>query len=196
VTWHLARIVGRTAARATHDGCSARCHGPIPAAIRGRQACTGHAVGHREAVPCRLVTDLQNVWICAQDLQLIRADRVISLLIPVGFSYGAASSDDMDLHGAVCAEIDGGTGSDTITRVKLTDCGNSPAGELLAGLARALGSARDTEPASDDGCMFVFAEQDAAGRSRWITANQLPAAWPQSTSANTAAAALTRSPLA
>jgi hypothetical protein len=142
------------------------------------------------------VAGLQNVWICAQDLQLIRADRVVSLLIPLGSGYGAASPGDLDLHRAVCAEIDGGTGGDTVTRVKLADCGSSPAGELLAGLARAFGSARDTEPASDVGCMFVFAEQDAAGRSRWITASQLPAAWPQSTSANGAAAALTRSPLA
>lgn len=65
----------------------------------------------------RLVTGLQNVWICAQDLQLIRADRVVSLL--VGSGYGAASPGDLNLHRAIFAEIDGGTESDTISQVKL-----------------------------------------------------------------------------
>src|ERR1022692_2273580 len=32
---------------------------------------------------CCLVPGLQNVWVCAQDLQLIRADRIISLLVPI-----------------------------------------------------------------------------------------------------------------
>ena len=138
---------------------------------------------------------LRNVWICAQDLQLIRADRVVSILVPIGVGYGAASPGDLNLHQAICAEIAGGTHGDTISRVKLADCGKSPAGELLAGLARAFGSACDAEPASRDGCVFVFAEQDAAGYSRWITASQLPAAWPQSTSSDVPVA-LTRSPLA
>src|SRR5712691_10076282 len=61
------------------------------------------------AVPYRLVADLRNVWICAQDLQLIRADRVVSVLVPVGSCYGAASPGDLNLHGAIYAEIDGGT---------------------------------------------------------------------------------------
>jgi hypothetical protein len=148
------------------------------------------------AVPFRLMADLRNVWICAQDLQLIRADRVVSLLIPVGPAYGAASPGDPNLHRAIYAEIDGGTEGDTISRVKLADCGKSPGGELLAGLARALGSARDAELTSVDGCLFVFAEQDAAGRLHWITVSQLPAAWPQSTSSEGAPAALTRSPVA
>jgi hypothetical protein len=148
------------------------------------------------AVPFRLVADSRNVWICAQDLQLIRADRVVSLLIPVGSGYGAASPGDLNLHGAIYAEIDGGTEGDTISRVKLADCGKSPGAELLAGLARALGSARDAESAFDGERLFVFAERDAAGRLQWIAASQLPAAWPQSTSLDGAPAALTRSPVA
>ena len=142
------------------------------------------------------VAGLQNVWICAQDLQLIRADRIVSLLVPVGSGYGAASPGDSNTRRAVCAEIDGGTEGDAISRVKLADCGKSLAGELLAGLARALGSAGDADSASHDGCVFIFAEQDVTGRSRWTTASQLPAAWPQSTSPDSAPAALTRSPLA
>jgi len=148
------------------------------------------------AVLYRLVDALQNVWICAQDLQLIRADRVVSLLVPVGSGYGAASPGELNSHRAIYAEIDGGTQGDTISRVKLAECGKSPGGELLAGLARALGSARGAALACDGGCLFVFAEQDTAGRLQWITAGQLPAAWPQSISPDGAPAALTRSPVA
>ncbi len=78
-----------------------------------------------------------------------------------------------------------------LTQVKLADCGKSPAGELLAGLAHALGSAGEADPASGDACAFVFAEQDSAGHVRWVTAGQLPAAWPQSSSPEGSAAALT-----
>jgi hypothetical protein len=145
---------------------------------------------------CCLVPGLQNVWVCAHDLQLIRADRIISLLVPIAAGYGAASPDDGSLPEAVCAEIEGGTDDDALTRMKLADCGRSPAGELLAGLASALGSASAADPAAGAGCMFIFAEHDPAGFSRWVTASQLPAAWPQSTSPGDTPAALTRSPLA
>ena len=145
---------------------------------------------------CCLVPGLQTVWVCAQDLQLIRADRIISLLVPIAAGYGAASPDDGSSQKAVCAEIAGGTGGDALTRVKLADCGKSPAGELLAGLASALGSAAAAGPPADAGCVFVFAEHDAAGFSRWAIASQLPAAWPQSTNAGGAPVALTSSPLA
>jgi hypothetical protein len=87
--------------------------------------------------------------------------------------------------------IEGGARGETATRVKLADCGKSPAGELLAGLASALGSA-----AAASGCVFVFAERDQAGLSRWAIASQLPAAWPQTTCTGSAPVALTRSPLA
>ena len=70
------------------------------------------------------VAGLQNVWLCAQDLQLVRADRIISLLVPVAMGYGAASPGDHALQGAVCAEIEGEAGGQTATRVKLADCGN------------------------------------------------------------------------
>jgi hypothetical protein len=143
---------------------------------------------------CLPVMDLRNIWICAKDLQLIRADRVVSLLVPMTSGYRAGSPDDLSLHRAIYAEIDGGTEGDTITRIKLADCGKSPAGELLAGLTRALGSARAREAVEDE-CLFVFAEQDAAGYCRWV-ADKLPDAWPQSTTSSGAAAALTRSSLA
>ncbi len=134
------------------------------------------------------------MWICAQDLQLIRADRIISLLVPIATGYGAASPDDQALHTAVCAEIEGGTGGESLTRVKLADCGKTPAAELLAGLAAALGSTAAVGP--NEGCLFVFAEQDQAGSTRWATARQLPAAWPQSTGSAGSPVALTKSPLA
>ncbi len=135
-----------------------------------------------------------NVWVCGQDLQLIRAGRIISLLVPMATGYGAASPDDHTLHRTVCAEVEGGTGGETLTRVKLADCGKTPAGELLAGLTSTLGSAAAADP--DDGCVFVFAEQDQAGFTRWATDSRLPAAWPQSTPSGSPPAALTRSPLA
>ena len=103
---------------------------------------------------------------------------------------------DQALQKAVCAEIEGGTGGDALTRVKLADCGRSPAGELLAGLAAVLGAAATAGPADGAGCVFVFAEHDPAGFARWAAASQLPAAWPQSTSPGGAPAALTTSPLA
>jgi hypothetical protein len=140
------------------------------------------------------VTDLQNVWICAQDLQLIRADRVISVLVPVATGYGAAAPSDLRLHKAIYAEIDGGTEGDTITRVKLADCGSTPAGVLLTGLAQAVGSARAIV-AAQDSCVFIYAEHDTAGYTRWTSASKLPEVWPQSTPAD-GTAALTRSPLA
>jgi len=62
-------------------------------------------------------------------------------------------------------------------RVRLADCGKTAAGELLAGLAAALGSAAAADP--DGPCVYVFAEQDRAGFTRWATARQFPAAWPQ-----------------
>ena len=131
---------------------------------------------------------------CAEDLQLIRADRIISLLIPIAAGYGAAAPDDQARQKAVCAEIEAGTGGEALTRVKLADCGRSPAGELLAGLASAIGSAPVAGPPAGAGCVFVFAEHDPAGFCRWVTARQLPAAWPQSTSLSDAPAALARSP--
>jgi hypothetical protein len=139
------------------------------------------------------VACLQNVWVCARDLQLIRADRIISLLVPVATGYGAASPDDHTLHRAVSAEIECATGGETPTRVRLTDCGKSPAAELLAGLATALGAAA-ADPG--EGCVYIFAEYERDGFTRWVTANQFPAAGPQSTATGSAPVALTRSPLA
>ena len=69
--------------------------------------------------------------------------------------------------------------------------GMSPTGQLLAA---ALGSA--AVATTDEGCVFVFAEQDPAGVTRWATARQLPAAWPQSTASAGSPVALTRTPLA
>ena len=60
------------------------------------------------------VADLRNLWICALDLRLIRADRIVSLLVPVASGYGAASPGDMSRYTAMAiyAEIDGGTEGD------------------------------------------------------------------------------------
>ena len=106
----------------------------------------------------------------------------------------AASPDDQALHRTVCAEIEGGAGGERLTRVRLADCGKTAAGELLAGLAAALGSAAAADP--DGPCVFVFAEQDRAGFTRWATARQFPAAWPQSKASAGNPVAISPSPLA
>ena len=109
---------------------------------------------------------LQNVWVCAQDLQLVRADRIISLLLPALTGHGAASPGDQHSGKTICAEIAGGTEGDTLTRVKLADCGKSPAAELLEDLASALCFAA-RGATEERGPVFVFVERDAAGFSRW-----------------------------
>ncbi len=148
----------------------------------------------RAGVMCWLMAGLRNVWVCARDLQLIRADGIVSLLLPAPAGYGAASPGDRHAGKTVCADIAGGTEGDTLTRVKLADCGKSPVAEVLAGLASALSTAADGAT-SDAGAVFVFAEQDADGFSRWVAASQLPAAWPQSSTSDGPPATLTRSPL-
>jgi hypothetical protein len=140
------------------------------------------------------VAGLQNVWVCAQGLQLIRADRIVSLLQPAPAGYGAASPGDQHARKTVNAEIDGGPDGDTLTRVKLADCGKSPVAGVLAGIASALGTAA-SDAATYAGPVFVFAEQDSDGFSHWVAARELAAVWPQSTTSNGPPAALTRPPL-
>jgi hypothetical protein len=127
------------------------------------------------------VTRQQDVWVCGQDLQLVRADRIVSLLVPLATGYGAASPDDPVSGGAVFAEVDSSASGSIPARVKLADCGKSPAGELLADLANALGSVSSSDGPAEGACVFVFADQDATGRTHWIVAKRLPQAWPQST---------------
>ena len=122
---------------------------------------------------------MENVWICAKNLQLIRADRVVSLLVPFAVGYDAASPDDPSHDMAIYVEVVGGSGGDCVTRVKLADCADSSAAELLADLACVLGSVGRGDEAGHIGCTFVFADKDAAGRLRWVTASHLPASWPQ-----------------
>jgi hypothetical protein len=110
---------------------------------------------------------------------------------PIAAGYGAVSPDDQALHQAVCAEIEGGTGNEMLTRVKLADCGTSPAGQLLADLAAALGSAAAATP--DEGCVFVFAEQDPAGSPAGPPHGSFPR---PGTASPGNPVALTRSPLA
>jgi hypothetical protein len=141
------------------------------------------------------VAGLQNVWVCAQGLQLVRADRIVSLLLPALTGHGAASPSDQHSGKTICAEIAGGTEGDTLTRVKLADCGKSPAAELLADLASTLCFAA-RGAAEERGPVFVFVERDADGFSRWVEASRLPAAWPQSNESDGPPTTLTRSPLA
>jgi hypothetical protein len=127
------------------------------------------------------VFGLQNVWVCAQDLQMIRADQIITLLVPLATGYGAASPDDRVSRSALCAEFAAATEGSTLTRVKIADCGVSPPQELLAGLAHALASAASDQTRTQARGLFIYADHDPSGRTRWITADDLPSQWPQST---------------
>jgi len=119
------------------------------------------------------VTGLTNVWICGADLLLIRADRVVSLVVPVSAVAAAASPDDTDFHRSVYAEVVGGTHGDATTRVKLTDCGTTPAAELLTGLAATLSSAAS----SADRYALIAAEDAGDGGRRWVATAQAPPGW-------------------
>lgn len=119
------------------------------------------------------VTGLTNVWICGADLLLIRADRIVSLMVPVSPVAAAASPDDTDFHRCVYAEVIGGTHGDATTRVKLTDCGTTPAAELLTGLAATLSSAAT----STDPYAFIAAEDAGDGGRRWAATAQAPPRW-------------------
>jgi hypothetical protein len=79
------------------------------------------------------------------------------------------------------------TGTDRITDVVITEIIRLE-GRTSAGSPRC--------PRGSIHGVFVFAEQDEAGFTRWATASQLPAAWPQSTRTGSAPVALRSSPLA
>jgi hypothetical protein len=99
-------------------------------------------------------------------------------MVPYAAGYSAASADDPPSRGAVFAEVSGGTEGDTLTRMKLSDCGNSPPAELLGALASSLAAASGPSPEEDQaGCVFLFAQRDAAGRVKWAAASHLPEAW-------------------
>src|SRR5258708_39237170 len=115
---------------------------------RGPTTATSHMRPRTgRGVMCWLVAGLQNVWVCAQGLQLIRADRIVSLLLPALTGHGAASPGDQHAGKTDCAEVDGGTEGDTVTRAKLAACGKSPAAVVLAGPA---GPLRPRQPQAQD----------------------------------------------
>jgi len=107
------------------------------------------------------------------DLVLFRADRVVSLVIPVSAVAAAASPNDSDFHRFVYAEVAGGPHGDATSRIKLTDCGTTPAAALLTALTVALSSAA----CCTDRCTFIFAEDDGDGGRKWAATAQAPPGW-------------------
>jgi hypothetical protein len=79
---------------------------------------------------------------CAR--RMIRADRIISLLVPISAGYGGRPRMIKALQTAVCAEIEGGSGGDALTWVKLADCADP--GRGAAGWAWRPSSARRPHP--------------------------------------------------
>lgn len=121
---------------------------------------------------------LHDVWLCAQDLQLIRADRVISLLITLGPGYGAEPPGDESSAVGLYAEIVGGLHGDIATGIKLADCDKRGGQALLGQLAQVISMAAQSDGTSGEHCVFVFAERDSQNHMRWTAATQLPSNWP------------------
>jgi hypothetical protein len=118
------------------------------------------------------MADLRHVWVRATDLQLVRADRIVSL-IAVGPHGRAERPGERYKRGSlrICAEVEGGTEGDSITRVDLADTDAGQAAAVIEDLAAILATAAG----AGDGCLFVFPERDVRGAIRWLASPKLPA---------------------
>lgn len=79
-------------------------------------------------------------------------------------------------YNRICAEVEGGTDGDVITRVDLADAAGPNAAGHLAQLAAAITAAAAASHATE--CMFVYREGEGDA-ARWTSAPELPA-WPAS----------------
>jgi hypothetical protein len=99
------------------------------------------------------MTELHNIWLRTEGRELIRADRVISLLFD---EQGVRS-------GGVRARVAGGFRQDTMRTVNLVECaeecGARAVAELAAALARAAGH---SAPA-----VFVHSGEAQDGHPQW-----------------------------
>jgi hypothetical protein len=118
------------------------------------------------------MADLRHVWVRAADLRLVRADRIVSL-IAVGPHGRVERPGERYARGSlhICAEVEGGTEGDSITRVDLADVDAGQAAAVIEDVAGILATAAG----ADDGCQFVFAERDVRRAIRWLASRKLPA---------------------
>ncbi len=102
----------------------------------------------------------QNIWVYTSNNELIRSDRIVSLLY-----------DDQGVTtGGVRARVLGGFRQDTMHTVSLLECAEEGGLEAVAGLAVALGEAA----ARSGPAVFVYAVDAAGGAPQWQVSSDSP----------------------
>jgi hypothetical protein len=102
----------------------------------------------------------QNIWMYTSNRELIRSDRLVSLLY-----------DDQGIRtGGVRARLLGGFRQDTMRTVSLLECAEDYGLQAIAGLAVALGQAA----ACSGPAVFVYAVDAADGVPQWQVSNDWP----------------------
>jgi hypothetical protein len=121
------------------------------------------------------MADLRHVWVCAKDLQLVRADRIISISWPATTAAPRAPTGSAgQAPGGVYAEIEGGTDGDFAQKVKLAGAGATTAGEMLGQLASVITTAAAQAPV----IAFVYPERERGRGVQWTSGPELPDDWP------------------
>jgi hypothetical protein len=91
---------------------------------------------------------LANVWVCAENLEVFRADRIISLYVPDASDWEVGADHDQV---TVMAKVTGGRGDDSGQDVTLLRCPKSLGAFFIAELALTLGTTTDSKETQ-----FVF----------------------------------------
>ena len=123
------------------------------------------APGPQGTVP--RMADLRHVWVRTEDLQIIRADQIVSLAI-IGHHGRAESAGGPHGRGMLrlSADVTGGQEGDSITRVGLIAVDPAEAAAVLGALASAITAAAAMV---DDGpvtaCVFVWPDRTSEATS-------------------------------
>ena len=102
---------------------------------------------------------LQRVWLCAEGVGLVRADRVTCLVL----NDGTVRGDDAEQaheHDVLMAVLDGGA-----AKVVLASCGTSVGWKSLADLAQTIGRAAEAPARAH--AVFVFASETSVRGIDW-----------------------------
>jgi hypothetical protein len=106
------------------------------------------------------MAEAQNIWVYTSSRELIRSDRLVSLLY-----------DDQGVRtGGIRARVLGGFRQDTMHTVSLLECAEECGVQAVAGLAVALGQAA----AYSGPAVFVYAIDAADGVPQWHVSNDPP----------------------
>jgi hypothetical protein len=85
---------------------------------------------------------LANVWVCAENLKVFRADRIVSLYVPDAADW-EVGADHAEV--AVMAKVTGDRGDDSAQDITLLKCPKSLGPFFIAELALALGTTTDSK---------------------------------------------------